>query len=83
MAEVIVYTKKPCPYCESAKNLLANKGVKFQEKLLKTPEEFAELKKRTGWMTFPQIFINGQLIGGYDDMAALDRKGELDKLLRL
>ena len=83
MAEVLVYTKKPCPYCENAKNLLKNKGIPFQEKFLSTHEEMMELKKKTGWMTFPQIFINGTLIGGFDDLSKLDKSGELDKLLNL
>jgi glutaredoxin 3 len=82
MAEVLVYTKKPCPYCERAKSLLNEKGVKYQEKLLTTSEEMVELKQKTGWMTFPQIFINGKLIGGYTDMAELDQRGELDKMLK-
>lgn len=81
MTQVIVYTKKPCPYCERAKNMLKNKGVAFEEKLLTTPEEMMALKKKTGWMTFPQIFIGDKMIGGFDDMAALDDKGELDTLL--
>ena len=81
MTEVIVYTKKPCPYCDRAKILLKNKGVAFQEKLLTTHEEMMDLKKKTGWMTFPQIFIGGKMVGGYDDLSELDEKGELDTLL--
>ncbi len=81
MSEVIVYTKKPCPYCENAKTLLKNKGVAFEEKLMRTPEEMIDLKKKTGWMTFPQIFINGKMIGGFDDLSSLEESGELDKLL--
>lgn len=82
MAEVIVYTKIPCPYCDRAKNLLKNKGVLFEEKLLKTSDEMLALKQKTGWMTFPQIFINGNMIGGYDDMSALEKSGKLDELLK-
>lgn len=82
MTEVTVYTKIPCPYCERAKILLRNKGVPFQEKLLKTSEEMMALKAKTGWMTFPQIFVGEKMIGGYDDMVALDQSGELDRLLK-
>jgi glutaredoxin 3 len=82
MAKVIVYTKIPCPYCDRAKILLKNKGISFQEVLLKTPDEMIALKKKTGWMTFPQIFINDVMIGGYDDLAALEKSGKLDGLLK-
>lgn len=82
MAKVEIYTKAFCPYCSRALSLLASKGV--------TPQEFdvtmggpkkAEMVERSGRMTMPQIFIDGRHIGGYDDMAALDRAGKLDPLL--
>ncbi len=83
MAEVKIYTKDYCPYCRSAKNLFKNKGVQFQEiDLSDKPDEFEALKQQTGLMTVPQIFVNGKLIGGYSDAAALDQKGELDPLLK-
>jgi glutaredoxin 3 len=82
MAKVVIYTKARCPYCVAAKNLFAAKGVPFEEIYLEgKPEEFDALKKRTGMMTVPQIFINDQLIGGYTDTAALDKAGKLDPLL--
>lgn len=80
--KVKVYTKIPCPYCDSAKNFLKNKNIPFEEILLTEPEEMMALKKKTGWMTFPQIFIGETLIGGYTDLVALDQKGELSKLLK-
>lgn len=79
---VQVYSKSNCPYCVLAKNLLAEKGVTFQEINLDGKErELRELKERTGLRTVPQIFIGEKLIGGYQDLAALDVKGELDPLL--
>lgn len=81
-ADVVIYTKSFCPYCVRAKELLTRKGVKFKEIYLDDqPEQYDELKKRTGHMTVPQIFINDQMIGGFSDMSALDQKNELDQLL--
>ena len=82
MAKVIVYTKTFCPYCVRAKSLLDNKGAEYEEILLETREEFADLKNKTGMMTVPQIFIDDQLIGGFTELAELDAKGGLDPLLK-
>lgn len=83
MAKVLIYSKDHCPYCVRAKDLFTRKGVAFEEILLDDkPEEFAALKQRTGMMTVPQIFIDDQLIGGYTDLAALDRDQKLDPLLK-
>ncbi len=83
MAKVVIYTKSRCPYCVAAKNLFAQKGVVFEETFMDDkPEEYAKLKERTGMMTVPQIFINDELIGGYTDLAELDRAGKLDPLLK-
>lgn len=83
MAKVIIYTKSRCPYCVAAKNLFESKGVPFEEIYMEgRPEEYEALKARTGMMTVPQIFVNDQLIGGYTDLAALDRAGQLDPLLK-
>lgn len=83
MAEVIVYTKAYCPYCVKAKNLLASKNVTFKEINIEGDDKaFEDLKKKTGMMTVPQIFIDGHLIGGFTDMAALDNEGKLDPLLK-
>jgi glutaredoxin 3 len=83
MKNILIYTKKPCPYCEHAKTLLKQKGLAYEEKLLTSPDEMIALKKKTGWMTFPQIFIGDKLIGGFDDLSALNQSGELDKMLEL
>ncbi len=83
MAKVLIYTKSFCPYCDRAKDLLTRKGVKYEEVYLDDrPEEYATLKQRTGMMTVPQIFINDQLVGGYTDLAALDRDQKLDEMLK-
>lgn len=82
--KVTVYSKDYCPYCDRAKALLKSKGVAFEAiELQNHPGEFEKLKARTGMMTVPQIFIDEELIGGYTDMAALDREGILDKKLGL
>jgi glutaredoxin 3 len=77
-----MYSKVPCPYCVSAKNFLNGKNIPFQEiDLTGKPEEIDRIKEETGWRTVPIILINGQLIGGYTDLKALDDQGQLDKLL--
>jgi glutaredoxin 3 len=77
-AKVKLYTTNYCPYCVRAKRLLESKGISFEEINLEgQPEELSRLKERTGWRTVPQIFINDKLIGGYDELAALDRQGKL------
>ena len=83
MAEVIVYTTKVCPYCVRAKQLLKGKGVEFSEVDISSDPELRMqvMEKSGGRRTVPQIFINDAPIGGYDDMAALDKSGELDTLL--
>jgi glutaredoxin 3 len=83
MASVQVYTWSNCPYCVLAKNLLADKGIDFQEINLDGKEsELARLREQTGMRTVPQVLIDGKLIGGYRELASLDMKGELDKIIR-
>jgi glutaredoxin 3 len=82
MAEVKIYTTKLCPYCIRAKALLSRKGVAYQEIDVSGNRELRRwLLDETGRQTVPQIFINGQSVGGYDDIAALDRQGRLDGML--
>ncbi len=82
--KVIIYTKDYCPYCKHAKRLLESKGISFEEHDLEDkPQEFEALMKKTGMRTVPQIFIGEKLIGGYSDMAALDKEGKLDPLLNI
>jgi glutaredoxin 3 len=84
MADIVIYTQPWCPFCERAVYTLTKKGVAFQE--INAPNgsaERAEATKRSGKTSVPQIFIDGELIGGCDDMLALDRAGKLDPLLGL
>lgn len=83
LADVVLYTKPGCPYCIAAMALLEKKGVAFTEIVASNdPEKKQEMTQRSkGRMTFPQIFINGEHVGGSDDLHALDRKGELDPML--
>lgn len=79
---VVVYATGLCPYCRWARQLLKDKGVEFEEiRVDHHPERRAEMEARSGRYTVPQIFIGEHHVGGYDDMAALDRAGELDLLL--
>ena len=81
-AEVKIYTRKWCGYCTAAERLLSRKGVAF-ENIDCTGDRAKRdwLTEVTGSTTVPQIFIDGKSVGGYDDIAELDRRGELDKLL--
>jgi glutaredoxin 3 len=82
MAEIEIYTQPFCPYCARALKLLADKGAAFTE--IDAPggsPARAEARARSGRTSVPQIFIDGQHIGGCDDLVALDRKGGLDPLL--
>jgi glutaredoxin 3 len=82
MAKVEIYTTPTCPYCHAAKALLADKGVDYVETTVVDPAERALMVERAhGRRTVPQIFIGDTHVGGYDDMAALDRQGRLDPLL--
>lgn len=83
MADVIVYSASYCPYCTRAKELLTRKGVAFTEIDVTSDDAQREalIAKSGGRRTIPQIFINGQHIGGFDDMNALDKAGKLDALL--
>jgi glutaredoxin 3 len=83
MAQVEIYTTPLCPYCWRAKRLLQQKNVEFVEiDLWQEPGRRAEMVERAGGRrTVPQLFIDGQGIGGSDELAALEAKGELDGML--
>ena len=84
MNEVLVYTTPSCPYCVMAKRLLTQKGVAFQEiDVANDSDKRRWLVEATGQRTVPQVFIGGKPYGGFTDIAALDRAGELDPLLGL
>jgi glutaredoxin 3 len=81
--DIVVYSTGWCPYCDRARALLERKGAAFRE--IKVDEDAtardAMLKRTGGRRTVPQIFIGDRHVGGYDDLYALDKAGELDKLL--
>ena len=83
MAKVVVYTTAFCPYCHRAKALLESKGVAFEEiDVTFSPAKRAEMRSlANGRSTVPQIWINGQHVGGSDELYALDQAGKLDPLL--
>ena len=84
MADVQIYLTTYCPYCTRAKALLQRKGVPFREiNVDNDPAKRTWLREQTGQHTVPQIFIDGRGIGGCDDLHALDRAGQLDRLLGL
>lgn len=82
MTKVEIYTTPACPYCHAAKALLDEKGVAYSEITVLDPDLRAAMTARAnGRRTVPQIFVGDVHVGGYDDMAALDRQGGLDPLL--
>jgi glutaredoxin 3 len=85
MARIEIYTTTICPYCVRAKTLLKKKGAAYEEINIETDDALRQtMMDRTGGRrTVPQIFIDGRHVGGCDDLYALDRQGELDRLLGL
>lgn len=83
MTKIIIYTKAQCPYCDFAKQLLDAKKQTYTEiRIDLDPAQRAEMERLSARRTVPQIFINDQAIGGFDDLSALAQSGELDKLLK-
>ena len=82
MSKITVYTTEPCPYCAQVKGLLRARGLEFTEiNLQKDPEGRAELARKTGMMTFPQVLVEDRLIGGFNETRAAVQDGSLDELL--
>ena len=82
MSRVTVYTTEPCGFCRTAKALLNARKIPFEEiNLAKNGEGRAELAGRTGMMTFPQVVIDDELVGGFQELAAADRAGRLRELV--
>lgn len=83
MAQIELYTKAFCPYCQRAKALLASKGAVYEEIdiTMGGPRRTEMIARAGGGTTVPQIFIDGAHVGGCDDLVALDRAGTLDPLL--
>jgi glutaredoxin 3 len=85
MPDITMYSTGTCPYCINAERLLKSKGVEITNKIRidLEPARRAEMMERTGRRTVPQIFIGERHVGGFDELYALDRAGELDPLLEI
>jgi len=82
MRLITVYTTEPCSFCARVKGLLSSRGVEFEEvNLSKDPAGRVELVQRTGMMTFPQVVVDGKLVGGFKEVQTAAETGHLDELL--
>jgi glutaredoxin 3 len=82
MREITVYSTEPCSFCGRVKGLLESHGVRFTEiNLGKDPQGRMELVHKTGMMTFPQVLIDGELLGGFAEVQAAVDSGRLEELL--
>lgn len=82
MPKVVMYTTMICPYCTRAKHLLQRKAVDFEEvRIDSDQEQLAIMVERSRRHTVPQIFIDDLHVGGFDELATLEARGELDPLL--
>ncbi|MBA4782886.1 MAG: glutaredoxin 3 [Rhizobiales bacterium] len=84
MQDIVIYTRKFCPYCSAAKRLLSEKGAKYTEHdgTMNRDIRNEMIKRSNGGNTFPQIFIGKTHVGGCDDLYALEDAGKLDALLK-
>ncbi len=83
MAKIIIYTTENCPYCQMAKELLKARGQTFEEIRVDIDDsKREEMMRLSNQRTVPQIFIDDQAIGGYDDLARLSKSGKLDDLIK-
>ena len=81
MAEIIVYSTDPCSFCTRAKELLTQRGITFEEiNLAKDPVGRAKLAGETGMLSFPQIVIDGTVLGGFRELLTADQSGRLEEL---
>ena len=82
MSDVVIYSTEPCSFCARVKGILAAHGVDYEEvNLTKDPEGRVELVQRTGMMTFPQVTVGGELLGGFAEVQAAADDGRLEDLL--
>ncbi len=82
LSKVQIYTTNYCPYCRAAKSLLDKKGCEYEEiNLDSDPDKKYEVMTDLNWRTVPIILIDGNLVGGYDELADLERKNKLDELI--
>ena len=81
MPEITVYSTDPCSFCSRVKGLLQARGLPYAEvNLSKDPEGRVELARRTGMMSFPQVLVDGELLGGFAELQAAADDGRLDEL---
>ena len=79
---IVIYGTEFCSYCTAARMLLKKKGLNYKDILISQDDDKRrEMERRSGGRTVPQIFINDELIGGFDDLYSLDQDGRLDELL--
>ncbi|HWH15550.1 MAG TPA: glutaredoxin 3 [Miltoncostaeaceae bacterium] len=84
MPNIVMYTSQVCPYCTRAKALLTRKGVAFEERMIGLdPDGRQRLVELTGRRTVPQVVVDDEVLGGWDEISALDREGRLDPILGL
>jgi glutaredoxin 3 len=82
MSEITIYSTEPCSFCARVKGMLKARGVEFSEvNLAKDPQGRVELASRTGMMTFPQVLIDDELLGGFAEVQDAIESGRLDELL--
>ena len=83
MAKIVMYSTAMCPYCINAERLLTSKGIKSIDKIRVDlqPEQRLEMIEKTGRRTVPQIYINDQHIGGFEELRVLDLSGQLEPML--
>ena len=82
MNKVTVYTTDPCSFCARVKGILSSRGVDFDEvNLSRDPDGRVALTRRTGMMTFPQVVVDGELLGGFREVQEAAESGRLDELL--
>lgn len=83
MKEITVYSTRICPYCVAAKRLLQQKGLDYKEIMIDQDfDQRAVMMEKSGRTSVPQIFIGDHHVGGFDELNALNRSGELDQLLK-
>jgi glutaredoxin 3 len=82
MNQIMLYTTEPCGFCRQAKALLNKRGLTYDEiNLAMDADGRAELAQRTGMMTFPQVIIGDELVGGFNELLSAERSGRLTELL--
>ena len=79
---VEIYGNASCVYCMAARTLFTRKGVPFRDIIVtESPDQLEEMHRRSGRTSVPQVFIDGEHVGGFDDISILDSQGRLDELL--